>query len=73
VQICRIPRAHNDAAVIGVGLDGVNHLRQLIHSLTSIARVRVFVLRTEEAPLVPVAARTRNPPPPLCDEPVMRV
>ena len=46
-----VPRGEQDAAIVGVVLDLVDHLRELIHALSLVVRVHVPVLRAEVAPL----------------------
>ena len=46
-----VPRGEQDAPVVGVVLDLVNHLRELVHALTGVVGVHVLVLGAEVAPL----------------------
>ena len=40
----RVPCTHDDPPVAGVGLDGVDHLSQLVHPLPTVVRVHVHIL-----------------------------
>jgi len=43
----RVPCTHDDPPIIGVCLDGVNHLGQLIHTFPTVGRVHVQLHRSK--------------------------
>mmetsp|Transcript_48018 Transcript_48018/g.102108 ORF Transcript_48018/g.102108 Transcript_48018/m.102108 type:complete len:208 (-) Transcript_48018:1159-1782(-) len=54
VQIARVPRAHHNPPILGIVLDLLDAVRQLVHPLARIIRMHVRVLRPEVPPLKPV-------------------
>mmetsp|Transcript_25276 Transcript_25276/g.61324 ORF Transcript_25276/g.61324 Transcript_25276/m.61324 type:complete len:261 (-) Transcript_25276:620-1402(-) len=53
-EVGRVPGAEQDPTVVGVGLDCVNDLGQLIHPLSGIVGVHVSILCAKVSPLEPV-------------------
>ena len=47
----RVPCTHDDPPVVGVGLDGVDDLSQLVHPLPAVVRVHVHILGPKVPPL----------------------
>ena len=47
----RVPSAHDDPPVVGVGLDGVDDLSQLIYPLSAVVSMHVHVLGPKVPPL----------------------
>jgi len=54
LQVRRVPGTQNNSPVIGVVLQLINHLCQLIHALSRIVRLGIDILGPEMAPLKPV-------------------
>ena len=47
----RVPCAHDDPPVVGVGPDGVDDLSQLVYPLSAVVRMHVHVLGPKVPPL----------------------
>merc|ERR550519_360284 len=51
VQVRGVPGAHDDPPVVGLGLDPLDDLRELVDPLAAVVGVHVHVLSTEVSPL----------------------
>lgn len=54
LEVLGVPRAHDDAPVVGVRPQLVHHVGQLVDALTRVVRARVDVLGAKVPPLEPV-------------------
>lgn len=50
-ETCRVPGAENHPAVIGVGLDGLDQVLDLVHTLVSVVRAHGPVRSSKMPPL----------------------
>jgi len=50
-EVRRVPSAEEDTTIVGVCLDGVNNLSELVHSLPRVVGVHVRVFCSEVTPL----------------------